>query len=217
VFFEKDDDSNNHIDILTIISNIRGSTYNIEETNNLNCKLIAGKVVPALSTTTTLVTALSLMEMLKYLHNSCNNIHIDYKDTFINSAINLYLQSEPQKSSKIITGSYNQLMGCKIKAIPESFTSWDLIKLNRKKDGIQDINDLLQYMKDEYNIDINMLLCKNIILYNSFSSVNMNKRFHDIYSQIGKNKSEYLTIDISSFDSDNIPILIPKLVYCWDI
>ena len=31
---------------------------------------------------------------------------LKYQDTFINSGINLYLQSEPQKANKIITGDF---------------------------------------------------------------------------------------------------------------
>lgn len=218
--FEKDDDTNNHINIISIIANIRANIYNIKEITNLDCKLIAGKIVPALSTTTTLVTGLSIMEIIKYIYNyyylDYKKENLEYKDTYINSAFNLYLQSESQKATKIITGNYNNLMGCVVKAIPEAFTNWDFIKLGRKKNNIENINNLIVYLNKKYNIEINMLLCEDIILYNSFNTVNINKTFNNIYNEVGKNKTEYLIIESSCFDNTGIPILTPKLIYCWD-
>ena len=40
---EKDDDTNNHINFIIIVSNIRADIYNIEKTDFLNCKLILEK------------------------------------------------------------------------------------------------------------------------------------------------------------------------------
>ena len=215
--FDKDDDTNNHINIITIIANIRANIYNIKEITNLDCKLIAGKIVPALSTTTSLVTGLSMMEIIKYIYNyyylDYKKAKLQYKDTFINTAINLYLQSESQKATKIITGNYNNLMGCVIKANPEAFTNWDFINVNRRKHNIENISNLIVYLTKKYNIEINMLVCENMILYNSFNTVNINKTFLNIYNDLFKNKTEYLIMELSSFDNSGVPILTPKLIY----
>ena len=210
--FEKDQDSNNHIEFINIISNIRAIIYNIEPIEFLKCKLIAGKIVPALSTTTTLITSIMIMEMIKYVTNTVEpSIKIKYNDIFINSGINFYIQSDPQKSKKIISGQYSDLYGSKIKAIPESFSIWDTIRIIGKK-GIFSINDLIENLKDEYSIEIDMLNINDSILYSKYDT-NINYTFIDLYTKFNINKNEYLILDITSFTNENIPIISPKLVY----
>ena len=49
VAFEKDDDSNHHIDYITACSNLRARVYKIPESDRIKTKLIAGKVLINLS------------------------------------------------------------------------------------------------------------------------------------------------------------------------
>lgn len=53
--FEKDDPTNFHIECMGSISNLRARNYNIGEVPNFKVKLIAGKIIPALATTTAMV------------------------------------------------------------------------------------------------------------------------------------------------------------------
>ena len=53
--FEKDDDANFHIDFITAASNLRASNYKIEHADALATKKIAGKIIPAIATTTAMV------------------------------------------------------------------------------------------------------------------------------------------------------------------
>jgi len=53
--FEKDDDSNFHIDFISAVANLRARNYKIEEVDNFKVKLIAGKIIPAIATTTAMV------------------------------------------------------------------------------------------------------------------------------------------------------------------
>ncbi|CAI8051799.1 Ubiquitin-like modifier-activating enzyme 6 [Geodia barretti] len=45
--FEKDDDSNGHIDFITAASNLRASMYSIEAVDRYRTKLLAGRIVPS--------------------------------------------------------------------------------------------------------------------------------------------------------------------------
>ena len=65
--FEKDDDTNFHIDFLTAVANLRGRNYRIVEVDKLKVKLTAGKIIPAIATTTAMVCGAITMEMLKYV------------------------------------------------------------------------------------------------------------------------------------------------------
>jgi len=93
--FEKDDDTNHHIDFITSAANIRATSYGIELKDRLQVKQIAGKIIPAIATTTSLVSGLVSIELYKIIQNK--NKLDNYSDAFCNLATCEYMQSEPKK------------------------------------------------------------------------------------------------------------------------
>ena len=63
--FEKDDDENGHIDFIYALANCRAGNYKLEPMDWINVKLKAGRIVPALATTTAAVAGLQSLELLK--------------------------------------------------------------------------------------------------------------------------------------------------------
>lgn len=63
--FEKDNDANFHIDMIYSMANCRASNYKLDEMDWLTVKLKAGRIVPALATTTASIAGLQTLEMVK--------------------------------------------------------------------------------------------------------------------------------------------------------
>lgn len=90
--FEKDDDKNFHIDFIHSLANIRVRNYALEEMDWLTVKIKAGRIIPALATTTATIAAIQTIEMLKII-KKCEIK--DMRNSFINLAVPSMMFSEP--------------------------------------------------------------------------------------------------------------------------
>ena len=106
--FEKDNDSNFQIDLIYSMSGLRSLNYSIEPYDWITCKLKAGKIIPALATTTSCISALQTLELLKIIKNLDVNKN---RNTFLNLAIPIIQSSEPGEviNKKIIDNLYSNI------------------------------------------------------------------------------------------------------------
>jgi ubiquitin-activating enzyme E1 len=152
VEFEKDDDTNHHIDFITAASNLRAENYSIATADKHKTKFIAGKIIPAIATTTALVTGLVIFELYKIIDGK-DDLE-QYKNGFINLALPFFGFSEPIASPK---GTYESKSG---KVTVDKL--WDRFEVSDIP-----LQDFLQEFEDK-GLSITMVSSGVSLLYASF-------------------------------------------------
>ncbi|KAM9362971.1 ubiquitin-like modifier-activating enzyme 6 [Symphorus nematophorus] len=134
--FEKDDDSNGHMDFVTAASALRARMYSIEPADRLKTKRIAGKIIPAIATATAAVAGLVALELIKvvgaYEFES-------FKNCFFNLAIPVVVLTEPAvvKRTHIRDNIFFSIWDCWTIFGHEDFTLSDFMNAVREKYGIE--------------------------------------------------------------------------------
>jgi hypothetical protein len=100
--FEKDDDDNFHIDFVSAAANLRAANYHINAAPRHKCKMIAGRIIPAVATTTAAATGLAMLELYKVLQGKPLEA---YRNGNFDIGSNTYMLFEPNPASKIRTKS----------------------------------------------------------------------------------------------------------------
>jgi ubiquitin-activating enzyme E1 len=190
---EKDNDDNNHIKFINSCVNLRAYNYNIEQISFLETKLKAGKIVPAISTTTSIISGLLLKEIIKYIIGK-SSIE-SYKNSYINSSINLLMSSEPIKCESDCLGN----------------SIWNYLEID--KDIM--ISELKRKILDLYNLNLDVIYYNNKLLLSPMSSENEierknNLRLSELMSMYNEDvrKEIVYELELECYDSDiNLPNL----------
>ena len=116
VEFEKDDDSNGHINFMTAVANLRARNYKIKEAPRHKIKLIAGKIIPAIATTTAMVVGAVGLELYKYVLGKDVS---KFRNSFMNLALPLWVFSEPLPPIVNKDVEMDPILFCPVKAYPK--------------------------------------------------------------------------------------------------
>ncbi|XP_060520224.1 ubiquitin-like modifier-activating enzyme 1 [Cylas formicarius] len=170
--FEKDDDSNFHMDFIVAASNLRAANYKIPPADRHKSKLIAGKIIPAIATTTSVVAGLVCIELYK-LVLSQKSIE-PFKNGFVNLALPYFGFSEPIAAP--------QLEYCGNK-----WTLWDRFEVQ----GEMTLREFLKYFKDNHKLEITMLSQGVCMLYAFFmQAAKANERLDLTMSEVVRRVSK---------------------------
>jgi len=121
--FEKDNDANFHIDFITSCSNMRAWNYDIITATRHKCKMIAGKIIPAVATTTAMITGVVEMELYKVI----KGLTVDkYCNSNINLAVSdfkLFEPIGPKNAKEAYDPEENEI----VIPVPPGWTCWDKV------------------------------------------------------------------------------------------
>jgi ubiquitin-activating enzyme E1 len=181
--FEKDDDSNYHIDFVHNFSNLRAENYKIITVDRLETKKVAGKIIPAIATTTALVSGLVALEFIKVLKNKTKIEN--YKNYFVNLALPMFTFSEPGPVQ------VNSLANGRFK-----FTLWDSFDF---KDVL--LSEIFDYFSKNYNIDVTTVMYGQKMIYSGFmnETKTLERKVQKISDIVGVNNT---IIELAVFGED---------------
>jgi len=206
--FEKDDDSNFHMDFIVACSNLRATNYQITVADRHKSKLIAGKIIPAIATTTSLVTGLVCLELYKIING--NKKVESFKNGFINLALPFFGFSEPICATKM---KYND----------KEFTLWDSFVVEGKLEDGSEMT--LQHLMDHFQnlgLKITMISQGVSMIYSFFmNAAKMKERLAAPISQtvekVSKKKIKphvrTLVLELCCDDKEGEDVEVPYVKY----
>ncbi len=208
---EFDKENNIHISVIHSFANLRASNFNIECCSILNTKLISGKIIPSIPTSTACVGGFVSLQILNLIQTHDLSI---LRNSYFNLAVSLVNQLEPDKVKRYIDNEFNPLLNNTIKAIPNGWSIWDQIEIKESKT----VNDFIKFIKDTYNFDLTLITSENIVIFNSRSknlNIILDQKIEEIYLlKKGNIKKDYIWLNVSGKINKMI-VFIPKFKYFY--
>ncbi|CAO1619344.1 unnamed protein product [Parajaminaea phylloscopi] len=201
--FEKDDDSNHHIDYITAASNLRAINYSIQPADRHKTKGIAGKIIPAIATTTSMATGLVCLELYKLVDEK-KDIE-QYKNSFVNIALPFMAFSEPIAAQKY---KYKSPKGEQI------WTLWSRFDIR----GNPTLQEFVDYFEKEEGLEITMISSGVSMLFSSFMPAKkMAERramtMRDVIETVSKKSipehSKYQIVEVLCDDANGEDVEVP--------
>uniref|UniRef100_A0A8C3H5S0 E1 ubiquitin-activating enzyme n=1 Tax=Chrysemys picta bellii TaxID=8478 RepID=A0A8C3H5S0_CHRPI len=207
--FEKDDDTNFHMDFIVAASNLRAENYDIPPADRHKSKLIAGKIIPAIATTTAAVVGLVCLELYKVVqgHKRLES----YKNGFLNLALPFFGFSEPIACPR---NKYYDI----------EWTLWDRFEVQGVQPSGEEmtLRQFLAYFKSEHRLEITMLSQGVSMLYSFFMPPTKLRERHDqpmteIVTKVSKKKIgrhvKALVFELCCNDDSECDIEVPYVRY----
>ena len=181
--FEKDDDTNFHIDFITACSNLRATNYRINVADRNKTKMIAGKIIPAIATTTAMIVGAVCTELFKFTQGF--NTIGKFKNSFMNLALPSVMFTEPDDVKVIKSKDYDPILAGPVDSVPaEGYTIYDKTVI---KEGPQTVQQFITLMAQTKGVEIQMVTCGNVAVYNAYLPGNasrLERKIEDIVKDL---------------------------------
>ena len=181
------------------MANLRARNYKLEEMTWINVKLKAGRIVPALATTTACVAGLQTIELIKLLKNIDISL---YRNAFLNLALPLCSLSEPGLAPVI-----ELRPGLKV-------TLWDLWEIHAKEERSVTLKNVLDTLESTYKLYPRDVLkgAKPVYLYSIMNTEDKKEENQKILETklenlLGVKEAEYVDLSVTFVKEPNGPTL----------
>jgi len=152
--FEKDDPTNWHVDYVTSCANLRARNYSIKEVTKHEAKRLAGRIIPAIATTTAMVTGFVCLEIMKIIQEKELEA---YRNAFVNMAVPLFTLSEPMAPASTTAN---------LKTGEWQWNMWDTLSVDL---GNCTLQEFLDYFEDELGLDVGMITYGSAMIFAFFT------------------------------------------------
>lgn len=225
--FEKDDDANGHVDFILAASNLRADNYAIARVDRLACKGLAGRIVPAIATTTAVVSALVCFELLKLARAAAERAagrapepaveRARLRSTFVNLALPLVASTEPLPPAP---------RGLPIAGL-EGLTEWDVLELDAPAAADESVAGLVARLEALLGgARVLALACADTLLFSALlpCAVPPERRVLDAigeaspapYVHAGRGARREVRLSVTAARAEGEPPLsLPLLAYRW--
>ena len=173
--------------------------------------MVAGNIIPAIASTTAAIVGIVAMQL--YVLKSTENIRY-LRNCFLNLANNIYSFENVRKAKNITEENNNENSKEKYKYIPKIFSNWDYLIIK----GSLTINKFIDYIKQEYNVNIIKIFSNNKILFNKEKKQDelLEQKIEDVYNNISSIKlfenKKFLMLEITG-DIDDYIARMPLIKY----
>lgn len=194
--FEKDDDSNFHVDFVYAAANLRAQNYRIKQADRLAVKGVAGRIIPAIATTTAIVSGLAVLEMIKH---ALGVDHGRHRNSFLNLALPFFASTDPVEPEK---------QQYKIENKKYTFTLWNRLEYKDARLGT-----ILKAFEIQFKKKISMVTVRNTLVYWDFDlkyADNLNKTVGEL---VGRRADELFAVLDALTDDDDV---FPRIVVVFD-
>jgi ubiquitin-activating enzyme E1 len=230
--FEKDDDTNFHIDFIAAASNLRAWNYRIFPLSTRHhVKMTAGKIIPALATTTAMISGLVELELYKLVLGLPAD---SFAKANVNLAVNQFQSFSPLPPKKA-KAEFDPVMYSEIVPIPVGFTVWDKVTVRVGDLTVQQFCEALTAA--HHGVRVNLLFKEGIsqkdideekaqALYNSNAHLpklikdkqklnferNLRELYCEVYGEIAASQN-YVVLTGDFVDKDRNSCVIPRIAY----
>jgi ubiquitin-activating enzyme E1 len=197
ISFEKDDDSNYHMEFISSLANLRARSYQIEEVDKFKAKIVAGNIIPAIATSTAIAAGLVCLEFYKLLQDKKGE---DFRNSNFNIGLSFFQTFEPEFVKPLSHGALQ-------------WTQWDRWVI---EDSDVTLGGVFEFLKAR-GLNVNMVSIGSALVYASWNpshAAKLKLKVVDIAKTIANASAEgknFVDLMMSCCDDEDKDVDIPMV------